>query len=245
MQNETELAQRLIEALAEGQNDVDPSPYASLDLAAAIRIQALVQTARHEDVRFAKVAIPKSLVIGSPIFTSMTTSATKATVSSKLVQGIEVEVAAILSKDIRSSQASQGEAGILDAIDHFVVGIELIGSRFTERTEAGLIGELADNLSTAGYVTDPSRIWTPGVDLTGATVEVSHDGKVIYSAAAKHVFGSVLASLVAYAADPFPSLPLKKGMIVTTGTLCGMISVPGPGRMVAGLNDHTFELNIV
>ncbi|EJJ31520.1 hypothetical protein [Rhizobium sp. CF142] len=245
MQNEAELAQRLIDALADGRNDVDPQPYASLDLAAAVRIQALVQSGRHEDVRFAKVAVPQGLIIGSPIFTSMTTSNTNATVSSTLVQGIEVEVAAILGQDIRAAEASKGEHGILEAIDRFVVGIELIGSRFTKRSDAGLIGELADNLSTAGYVTDPSRVWGPGADVTGATVEVSHDGNVIYSADAKHVFGSVLASLLAYAGNPFPSLPLKKGMIVTTGTLCGMIEVPGPGRMIAGLNDQTFELNIV
>ena len=38
------------------------------------------------------------------------------------------------------------------AIDHFLVGIELIGSRFDDRSKAGLYGSLADNFVTGGYI---------------------------------------------------------------------------------------------
>lgn len=239
MPTEMDLAIGLADAIANDRADVDSTPYRELDLDGAKRVQALVQKLRRENPYVIKTALPNGVVMGASIFRPTVTEGRSASVSSALLEGVEVEVAAVLGRDI---DVGMGEAAVRDAIDRYVVGIELIGSRFTERVGAGLMAELADNLSTAGYVTDTSRAWEHGPELAGADVEVRHDGKVIYAAPAKPIFGHVLTSLIAYAREPFPSLPLKAGMIVTTGTLCGLVAVPGPGHVSARLAHHSYDL---
>jgi 2-keto-4-pentenoate hydratase len=244
MTDEAWLARQLAEVLRAKKTGVDSAPYRDLDFSAALRVQALVQKMSGEDVVAAKVAVPVGYpAMGTPIPGSMVSTEGKAVVSARLVEGIEVEVAVVLGRDLTPAIAEQGEDAVVETIDRFIVGVELVGSRFSDRLSAGLMAELADNLSSAGYVTDLQREWTHGTDLTNAEVEVTLNDKVLYSAPAKHVFGDVLRSLVAYARQPTASLPLRAGLIVTTGTLCGLINIPDSGRVVASLADHAINLD--
>ena len=76
-------------------------------------------------------------------------------------------------------------------------------------------------------------------------VTVEFNGQQIYAASAKHGFGTVLASLVAYAKAQRPEYPLKAGTIITTGSVCGLVPISGTGHAVAVLGNHRVEFDIV
>jgi 2-keto-4-pentenoate hydratase len=76
-------------------------------------------------------------------------------------------------------------------------------------------------------------------------VTLEFAGRQIYSAPARHGFGTVLASLAAYAKTQLPRLPLKAGTMITTGSLCGLVLTEGPGHAVARLGDDVVEFDLV
>ena len=60
-----------------------------------------------------------------------------------------------------------------------------------------------------------------------------------------HGFGNVLASLRAYADRQHATLPLTKGSIITTGSMCGLVPTSGSGHLVARLGDQIVEFDLV
>ena len=105
------------------------------------------------------------------------------------------------------------------------------------------MGGLADSVSALGYAIGPTR--TLKDQFEGLLITLEFAGKQIYSAPAKHGFGTVLASLVAYADNQHPAYPLRAGTIVTTGSMCGLVPTTGTGHVVARLGDETIEFDIV
>jgi 2-keto-4-pentenoate hydratase len=99
-------------------------------------------------------------------------------------------------------------------------------------------------MTANGYVMDPSPRES-GADIDNFDVHLALDGVHLHSGTAKHSFGSVLASFIAYAKNQHPAYPLKAGTIVTTGSLCGLVPVPGPGRVVGSLGIHAVEFDLV
>ena len=96
-------------------------------------------------------------------------------------------------------------------------------------------------MSAYGYCIGPRR----GSDaIDGLTVRLEFAGREINSAPAKHGFGTVLASLRAYADAQQPALPLKAGTVVTTGSMCGLVPTSGPGRVVAYLGDESLSFDL-
>ena len=84
-----------------------------------------------------------------------------------------------------------------------------------------------------------------GADIENYDVSLEFAGKQIFAGPAKHTFGTVLASLVAYAKNQHPAFPLRAGGVVTTGSLCGLVPISGTGRAVATFGIHTVEFDIV
>ena len=150
---------------------------------------------------------------------------------------------AIERKDLSAETANADEAAIIEAIDHYFVGIEVCGTRFADRKLAGVQAGLADNMSAFGYAIDPSD-WEHGQNLDGLNIELTFNGETIWNKPPKHGFGTVLASLVAYAALLEQPYPLKAGTIVTTGSLCGLVPTNGPGKGVAKMGGHTVEVEL-
>jgi 2-keto-4-pentenoate hydratase len=232
----------MIAALADGQRRgthiVDPTPYATLDRAAANRIQIGVLDAVGAKIGMLKTAVQSDGVgVASPIYAS-NVGRTGMRLPRANVLGLEVEVGLVLGKDVGP------ETDVAGAVDHYFTGIEIVGSRFTNRTAAGPNGGLADNMSGLGYVIGGEpRALKDKID--GLTVTLEFAGKQIYSAPAKHGFGTVLASVVAYAKSQLPRLPLKAGTIITTGSLCGLVLTEGAGHAVARLGDDVVEFDLV
>jgi len=223
----------MIAALADGQrrgtHTVDPAPYAALGRDAANRIQLGVLDAVGAKVGMLKTAVQADGAgVASPIYgANVGRSGMRLPLANVL--GLEVEVGLVLGKDVGP------ETDVAAAV---------VGSRFSNRTAAGVNGGLADNMSALGYVIggEPRRL-KDAID--GLTVTLEFADKQIYAAPAKHGFGTVLASVVAYAKAQLPQLPLKAGTIITTGSLCGLVLTDGPGHAVARLGDDVVECDLV
>src|SRR6218665_249776 len=235
MATETDLIDLLVAAQRASQSNVDAALFADIDGAAAYRIQAGVLSALGEAPALIKTAIqPDGVGIAAPIFASRYGQSGGFSLSRATVTGLEVEVGLVLGADLSAETANADDAAIIETIDHYFVGIEVCGTRFVDRKLAGVQAGLADNMSSCGYVINPTER-DPGADIENYDVQLSLDGVQLHSGPAKHSFGTVLNSFIAYAKNQVPAYPLRAGTIITTGSLCGLVPVSGTGRVKAVL----------
>jgi 2-keto-4-pentenoate hydratase len=238
MTTEAELIRLLADADRAGIHTVDPTLYAELDHPAAYRIQTGVLAATGEHVGMLKTGIHGGTIgVVAPIFASRVGRAPDFRLPVANVLGLEVEVGLVLQRDVASS------ADLPAAIDHYFLGVEICGSRFTDRKLAGLNGPLADNMTALGYAVGPTRPLEDEID--GLDIALEFAGNQIYAAPAKHGFGTVLASVSAYAENQQTAYPLRAGTIVTTGSMCGLVPTSGIGHVVARLGNEQLEFDIV
>ncbi len=242
MTDEANLIRLLAEAQRTGARTIDATTLGDLDRAAAYRIQSGVRAELGESIGTLKTAVQPNAVVAAPIFDSRVARMPGARLPAKAVIGLEVEVGLVLAHDIPSGPEVD-ERQVAAAVDHYFTGIEVISTRFVDRDAASASAGLADYMSAFGYVIGGRR--ARGADIDGATVTLEFAGKQIYSAPAKHGFGTVLASLVAYAREQDPELQLKSGTIVTTGSLCGLVKCSGPGHIVARLDSDVVEADLI
>lgn len=235
---EAEMIASLADGQRRGTHGVDGAPFASLDRAAAYRVQSGVLKAVGAKIGMLKTAVQSDGVgVAAPIYAAgIGRNGFRLPVANVL--GLEVEVGVVLGKDVGP------DADLATAVDHYFTGIEIVGSRFVDRSLAGANGGLADNMSALGYVigVEP-RALKDTID--GLTVTLEFAGQRIYSAPAKHGFGTVLNSVAAYARAQQPGMPLKAGTIITTGSLCGLVLTSGTGHAVARLGTDIVEFDLV
>lgn len=245
MPTETDLTQQLIEAQRAGRHDLDASPYSSIDRDAAYRMQVATMAALSDAPALLKTIItPDGLGACAPIYRSRFGNSGAFQLSSPTITGLEVEVGLVLASDLTSEAANRDEIDIIEAVSHYFVGIEVCGTRYADRTLSGVNGGLADNASAYGYVIDPIHR-DAGADIENYDVHLEFAGQQIWSAPAKHSFGTVLNSFIAYAKNQHPAFPLKAGTIVTTGSLCGLVPITGTGHVSGRLGNHTVAFDIV
>ena len=245
MTTELDLAQQLFEAQKDGRQDVDAAPFSTLDRAAAYRIQARVLDMLGEKPALLKTLIAADGVgVAAPIYGSRVGQSGSYRTSAKTVTGLEVEVGLVLAHDLSAETAINDEAAIADAIDHYFVGVEICGRRYADPKLAGPNGPLADGASAYGYVINP-KPREFGADIENFDVALEFNGKQIHAGPAKHSFGTVLASFLAYAKAQYPAYPLRAGTVITTGSLCGMVPVSGPGHAIARFGSHEVTLDLI
>ena len=244
MATETDLINLLVAAQRASQSTVDAALFSDIDRAAAYRIQAGVLSALNDWPALIKTAVhPDGVGIAAPIFASRFGQSGSFSLSRATVTGLEVEVGLVLGSDLSVETANADDAAIIEAIDHYFVGIEVCGTRFVDRKLASVQAGLADNMSSYGYVINPTER-DPGADTDNYDVHLSLDGVQLHSGPARHSFGTVLNSFVQYAKAQVPGYPLRAGTIVTTGSLCGLVPVSGTGRVKAVLGSHTVEFTL-
>jgi 2-keto-4-pentenoate hydratase len=242
MTTEATLIRQLADAQRSGTHPLDAASYAVLDREAAYRVQYGVMVALDETPGLYKTGVaPDGAGVVAPIFASRVGQSGSFTLPQANIIGLEVEVGVVLGKDVPDGT---GDIDLVEAIDHYFVGVEVCGSRFVDRSLAGPNGGLADSVSALGYVINPT-VREVGADLDNFDVTLEFAGRQIYAAPAKHGFGSVLASLIAYAKAQRPEYPLRAGTIITTGSVCGLVPTVGTGHAVAQLGAHRVEFNIV
>ncbi len=242
MTSEADLVRLLSDAQRLGTRDIDAATLVGLDRAAAYRIIHETRTALGEGTAMLKSALhPDGVGVAAPIYASRVGRTARSALPADRTVGLEVEVGVVLARAVPNDPATE-VAEVLAAVDHVFVGVEVLGTRYRDRDKADPAAALADNMSAFGYIIGPR--FSGGSEVGGLPVTLELGGKQIYSAPAKHGFGSVLASLVAYARAQQPHLPLSAGTVITTGSLCGLVPTSGPGHVVARLGDDTVEFDL-
>jgi 2-keto-4-pentenoate hydratase len=242
MTNTLDLAQRLVAAHKAGRHDVDPAPYSQLDRAEAFDVQRQVMSLLGETPGLYKTAIaPDGIGAVAPIYKSHFGQSGSFRLAQANVIGLELEIGLVLARDL---DETDDERAIIDAIDHYFVGIEVCGTRYSDRAAAGFNGGLADGMSHLAYVMNPTHR-EMAADIQDVDVELEFAGQRIHFAPAKHSFGTVQASFIAYARKQQQHCPFTAGVVVTTGSLCGLVPITGTGHVVGRLGNHTVEFDIV
>jgi 2-keto-4-pentenoate hydratase len=238
-----DLAARLVEARKSGaQVALDPA-LAPADIEAAMAVQAEVARRLGETVGGWKVAIAEGRPVAAPLFASLVGPSGTTRSFGPALAGLEVEVAVRLARDV---PAGAGRDAVLAAVDQVLVGIEIVESRWRDRTGAPFAANVADNMANGYYVTGDRRGPEALRDLSGLQCRLTLDEETLFEGPAEHGSGDPLVPLVAYAAAPYDGLGgFRAGQIVTTGTLCGLVPVPRPGRVravLSGLGEASLTL---
>lgn len=145
--------------------------------------------------------------------------------------GVEIEICFVLSNDIPAPVEGRtyGRDDILAHIASVHLGAELVSYRLIEENNAPFPLFLADRLGNHSFVLGPEidRSLIERVlheDQTLPPLLLEADGQVLFEAPAKHPQGDAIAPLLAYANRPIDHLGgLKRGQVVTTGSLCGLV----------------------
>ena len=150
---------------------------------------------------------------------------------------IEIECCFRLCADVTANPSQpHNRADVMAKIDATYLGIEIVGSRFADLQPLPFKLLLADVLGNVGYRIGPEVDLSDVEKAVGQRCRITLAGQEICDAPGSHPDKDPLLPLVEYANQPIDSLGgLKKGQIVTTGSLCGAIPISAPGRVIATL----------
>ena len=148
---------------------------------------------------------------------------------------VEIELAFTLKADLplRPGRPYSRDE-VLGALDHAVVGVELIASRFEKSPPtAPFPAWLADNMGNAGYITGAAIPVSAMKDMLGFRTVYRADG-VVQQEVVGHPLGDPLAPIVACINDPDnPFGGFKAGQLVTTGSLTTPKVFDAPVKLTA------------
>jgi 2-keto-4-pentenoate hydratase len=148
------------------------------------------------------------------------------------VIGIESELAFRLGRDLPPRAAPYSRDEVLDALDTLHPAIEVVDSRFAERTAADALSQLADNQSNGAFVYGHGVAAWRHVDFSRQPVRLRIDGAVVHEGEGGNTAGDPLR-LVHWLANHLSArgASLRAGDVVTTGTTTGLRLV-NPGAVV-------------
>ena len=230
------IVAELVRAHASGKGIQSTAVPVPADTRRAMQVQALVQEQMARPVGGWKVAIgPEKEPIAAPLVDVYPASSE---ISLFPNCTMEVEFAVRLRRDLpRRGTGSYDRSDILDAIEHLVLGIEVIGGRFHDVANVPFLSFLADNLGNRAYVVGDRLPLSTLDEVDGLACHVMLDGLALYQGPARHPAGDPLLPLLAYANEQSDYLGgLRAGQIVTTGSLCGVLPVRAAGLLQAHLD---------
>jgi 2-keto-4-pentenoate hydratase len=234
------IAQALADAYALHHPTVDPALSELADLAEAAEVQAAVT--RRLDARVAGWKIgytPQGVPVAAPIFDRfLKQSGAHFPMRAASAWGVEPEIAVRLGADLpRRIVQSYTREDILSAVDAVLVGIEIVASRIIDHKSAPFLLFLADNIGNAGYAFGPDKRHWQELDLANLRATLTINGEVVHDAVGGHPTVDPLKPLLDYANAQSDRLGgLRAGQIITTGSLCGLVSVEGPGEVTAAID---------
>jgi len=140
---------------------------------------------------------------------------------------VEPEIACVIGRDLLPRSTPYDEEDICDAVKeaHFV--LEVLGSRYTEFPGIPFPENLADGIANAGLFVGPAVRDPWRSPLGDFPITVTSGGKLLLTKDGKHPDRHPLRPLhwlANYLAQN--GTPLREGMIVTTGSYCGIVEVP-------------------
>ena len=158
---------------------------------------------------------------------------------------VEGEVAFTLGPDLPTRSQGYGADEVWDAMLSAQVGIEVLESSFIDRRKISEYAVLGDLLNNGAYCYGAAVKDWRGLDVATPEASIAIDGKEVRRAKAGTPGGHpkrLLTWLANHAAAR--GLPLKAGMIITTGSHTGMLDAP-PGATVTarleGIGEATLQ----
>jgi 2-keto-4-pentenoate hydratase len=151
--------------------------------------------------------------------------------------GLETEIAFRLGRDLPRRATRYSREEVLDAVAGAFPAIELVTSRYVERTAVSLMEAMADGISHAGLILGEDVPGWRGMDLPKLTVRQTYAGQVQVEKVGgnPNPGGDPVVPLV-WLANHLPEhgLQLEAGQVVTTGTWTGLIFVERGARVTGG-----------
>ena len=138
----------------------------------------------------------------------------------------EAEIALVLSSGLESPDTTPSE--LVRAVDHAVAAIEIVGSR-VKNWDIKISDTIADNASSGLYVLGGPVRALDGLDLVGAKMIMSRNGRPVSYGAGAACLGSPINAAI-WLARKCASLgaPLQAGDVILTGALGPMVDMhPG------------------
>jgi 2-keto-4-pentenoate hydratase len=226
------LAKVLVAARAAGQQLATADLAIPPDLAAAFDVQTEIATLRGASVGGWKVGIgPGAVPIAAPLDPPRDIGSGPVAIPWRDKIGIEVELAVRLASDIRARpQRPWTRSELLATIDTVLLGVEITGGRLADGNAAPFTLFVADSLDNAGYVLGPDLPRESLDRVADGSVALIVTGPAPWSGVAAHALQDPLAPLLACANAEYSHLGgLRAGQIITTGALCGMLTVAEAG----------------
>jgi len=144
---------------------------------------------------------------------------------------LEIEFAFRLRRDLPLRSDAYGYDEVAASVD-FLPLIEVIGSRYRDRTVLPQAEQLADANGNGAFILGAPVDWR-GLDFRSQRVTLEIDGAVVQSALATHPAGDPV-QLVLWQANHAAARcgGLKAGDVVTTGSLQGATAVAGGSHAI-------------
>jgi 2-keto-4-pentenoate hydratase len=207
-----------------------PAEHRPASVEDALAIQARVAQLVGQPIGGYKCSAPNAArpVSLAPIFApTIARSSPCRVITTGTTARIEPEIAFVMARDLpdRSTPYSDGE--IREAVMEARLVLEILGSRYADPAGVEFPENLADSIQNQGMFVGPvvSDAWNRKLEAFPITVRAGDE--VLVTRDGKHPDGHPLrplAWLANYLADRGD--PLRAGMIVTTGSYCGMLDVP-------------------
>lgn len=143
----------------------------------------------------------------------------------------EGEIAFVLKEDLQGPNVSVED--VLRATDYVCAAIEIVDSRI-KNWQIGIIDTVADNASSGMYLLSERKVYPQDVDLKAVTMQFYKNGKLINERQGTAALGDP-AYCVAWLANTLYSfgVTLKKGEVILSGALSGMLEVQASDRFEA------------
>ncbi|KQO77657.1 hypothetical protein [Rhizobium sp. Leaf262] len=250
----TEANIRLGAILAEAENKQSSLSVAKLEssglvpdtLETGMAAQAIATAAIGKAVGGWKITSNSGRVVAAPLLDVYDTDTpTALEVPKPGCVGVEIELCFVLANDIPPPAPGQ-EYSREDIVSHVAsvhLGAELASYRLIEENKAPFPLFLADRLGNHSFVLGPkierdliARV--ANEDATLPVLVLEGDETVLFAAQPKHPQGDALAPLLAYANRPLDHLGgLRRGQVVTTGSICGLLRLSGQRSIRAAWGD--------
>jgi 2-keto-4-pentenoate hydratase len=160
-------------------------------------------------------------------------------------RAVEAELSLMLGQDLPMRHEPYGEDEAWQAVASVHVAIEFLDTRFADRPAMSPQALLADMQNNGGFCYGPANA-VASVDFLGARASLLFDGKEVKSAVGGNPAGHP-KRLIGWLANHTAARgrPLRRGMIVTTGSHTGITVAPLGARVTArfqGLGESVLDL---
>jgi len=143
---------------------------------------------------------------------------------------IEGEIAFVLGKDLKGPGITIVD--VLSAVDYALVSMEIVDSRIRD-WKITAIDTIADNGSSARFVTSAVKKKIDGLDLSTVGMALSRNGEIMVTGAGAAVMGNPLSAVVFLANElGRHDRSLRAGEVILSGALSSMLTV-SPGETYA------------